>query len=273
MRNLKVLSLCGILLAGLAVTAAAQSTSNQTSSNQTPGSQSTSNWDGRGYYLNVSLGGQAQDETLTSSATFDLYGETGAVASAQTFGGGPFFEIAAGRRVWRNFGLGLAYTNIQSQGGSVVTARVPHPIVRNQPREVSADAGELDHSESAVHLQFSWVMPITNEFKLMFMAGPSFFSLRQEVATVLPQDIGDEAPFTSVTINNITRTEVKDSPVGINIGVDGTYLFRQRISLAQIGVGGFLRYAGAGGDFEGVGGNGSARAGGAQAGIGLRLRF
>ena len=255
MRNLKVLPLCGILISGLAASAEAQGS-----------------WEGRGYYVNVSFGGQAQDETLSGASTFDIYGETGAVASAQNIGGGPFFDIAGGRRVWGNFGLGLAYTNVQSEGGSAVTARVPHPFLRNQPREVSASAGDLEHSESAVHLQLSWIMPITNEFKLMFMAGPSFFSARQEIATVAPQDIVDVSPFTTVTIGNITRTEVKDSPVGFNIGVDGTYHLTSRYG-ARIGVGGFLRYTGAGADFPTAGDDGSVRVGGPQAGIGLRLRF
>jgi hypothetical protein len=115
-------------------------------------------------------------------------------------------------------------------------------------------------------------MPITNEFKLMFMAGPSFFSARQEIATISPQDIGDGAPFTTVTINNITRREVKDSPVGFNLGVDGTYHLTSRYG-ARIGVGGFLRYTGAGADFPTDGSDGSVRLGGPQAGIGLRLRF
>ena len=264
MRNLKVLPLCGILLAGLAATAQAQTATSQ--------AKSVNSWDGRGYYVNVSFGGQAQDESFSNVSTFDIYGETGAVGSAASVGGGPFFEIAGGRRVWGNFGLGLAYTGIQTKSDSAVTVRVPHPIVRNQPREVTASGGELEHSESAVHVQLSWLMPITNEFKLMFMAGPSFFSARQEVATISPQDIGDVAPFTTVTINNITRSEVKDSPVGINIGVDGTYHLTSRYGV-RIGVGGFLRYAGAGADFPTEGGDSSVRVGGPQAGIGLRLRY
>lgn len=255
MRNLKVLLVCGILLAGLASTAEAQSS-----------------WDGRGYYLNVNFGGQAQDEEFTDVSTFDIYGEQGVVASGQSIGGGPFFEIAGGRRVWQNFGLGLGYTAIQTKRDSAVSLRVPHPIVRNQPRELSAPAGELEHSESAVHVQIVWIMPITNEFKLMFMGGPSFFSVRQEVATVSPQDLVDAAPFTSVTINNVTRREVKDSPVGFNIGVDGTYHLTSRYGV-RIGVGGFLRYTGAGAGFATASGDGSVRAGGPQAGIGLRLRY
>ena len=260
MRNLKVLPLCGILLSGLAATGEAQSTS-------------SNSWDGRGYYVNVSFGGQAQDETLSSASTFDIYGETGAVASAQSIGGGPFFDIAGGRRVWGNFGLGLAYTSIQSKGDAAISVRVPHPIVRNQPREASATVSDVEHSESAVHVQLSWIMPITNEFKLMFMAGPSFFSARQELATISgPQDVSDVAPFTSVTISNVTVTELKDSPVGFNIGVDGTYHLTSRYG-ARIGVGGFLRYTGAGADFPTDGGDSSVRVGGPQAGIGLRLRF
>jgi hypothetical protein len=255
MRNLKVLPLCGILLSGLAASAEAQGS-----------------WDGRGYYVDVSFGGQAQDETLSGASTFDKYGETGAVASAQSIGGGPFFDIAGGRRVWGNFGLGLAYTLVQTESDAAVSVRVPHPILRNQPREASATISDLEHSEHGVHVQLSWLMPITNEFKLMFMAGPSFFSARQEIAAVSPEDIGDVPPFTTVTINNVTKSEVKDSPVGFNLGVDGTYHLTSRYG-ARIGVGGFLRYTGAGADFQTDGSDGSVRLGGPQAGIGLRLRF
>src|SRR5687767_14317860 len=165
MRNLKVLPLCGILISGVAATAEAQGS-----------------WDGRGYYFNVGFGGQAQDETLSGASTFDIYGETGAVASAQSIGGGPFLDIAGGRRVWGNFGLGLAYTSIQTDGRAAVSVLVPHTILRHQPRETSTTIRNHEHSQGAVHVQVSWIMPITNEFKLMFMAGPSFFSARQEVA-------------------------------------------------------------------------------------------
>jgi hypothetical protein len=102
--------------------------------------------------------------------------------------------------------------------------------------------------------------------------GPSFFTVRQEVATVrAPQDIRDVAPFTSVSISSVTVTDVKDSPVGVNVGVDGTYLVTP-----MIGVGAFVRYSGASLDLPveaGVTRSGDLKAGGTQAGIGLRLRF
>ena len=75
-------------------------------------------------------------------------------------------------------------------------------------------------------------------------------------------------PFTTVTINSVTLTDVKDSPVGVNVGVDGTYWIRT-ISSVGIGVGGFVRYAGASLDLEvppGVTRDTELKAGGPQGG-------
>ncbi len=77
------------------------------------------------------------------------------------------------------------------------------------------------------------------------MAGPSFFTVQQAVATVqAPQDLTDVPPYTTVTINTVSVTDVKESPVGVNVGIDGTYLIHT-IAGVGIGVGGFVRYSGA----------------------------
>ena len=52
---------------------------------------------------------------------------------------------------------------------------------------------------------------------------------------------------------------------GVNIGVDGTYLFRP-----WLGAGAFIRYNGGAVDLDQVA---DVKAGGFQAGIGARLRF
>ena len=69
---------------------------------------------------------------------------------------------------------------------------------------------------------------------------------------------------------------VKDSPVGVNVGVDGVYWIRT-IHGFGIGVGGFVRYAGASLDLEvpaGVTREGDdLKAGGPQGALGLRVRF
>ena len=257
MRTIKLLFLGGVLLVGFTSAADAQS------------------WTDRGYF-NVSMGGQSQDQTFSESATFDIYGEKGALASAHSIGGGQLFDASAGMRVWKGLGVGIGYSANKNKNDATVSVRVPHPIIFGQSREATATAPDLEHSENAVHLQFVWVVPLGGKFRLMFMGGPTFFTVRQQIATVrAPQDVRDQAPFTSVTITSVTVTDVKDSPVGVNVGVDGTYAIT-RIAGVGIGVGGFVRYAGASLDFPTLTGTtreGDLKAGGPQGGIGLRVRF
>ncbi len=229
-------------------------------------------WNGRGFF-HVSIGGQAQDQTFTDSATFAIYGDRAASAAGHSIGGGTLIDIAAGARVWRSLAVGLAFSANSNNNDAVVTVRVPHPIVFGQPREASTTVTDLEHSENAVHLQFTWMMPLNDKMQLAFMAGPSFFTVRQDVAAPITSaaQISDAAPFTTVAINTVSVAEIKDSPVGVNVGVDGTYLVTP-----MIGVGAFIRYAGASIDLEtpaGVTRDEEPKAGGVQAAIGLRLRF
>lgn len=229
------------------------------------------------FFFNVSIGGQNKEQTFTDSSTFDIYGERGALAAGHTIGGGTLFDVSAGARVWKDLGVGIAYSTLTNKNEAVVSVRVPHPVVFGQSRTATATAEALEHSENVVHLQFMWTIPLTSKFQLTAMAGPSFFTVRQTIATVqAPQDISDPAPFTNVTITSVRRTEVKDSPVGVNVGVDGTYFITSAGRLG-IGIGAFARYSGASLDLPLAAGvtrdNTDLKAGGPQGGIGLRLRF
>lgn len=225
----------------------------------------------RSYYLNINGGTQAQDQTFTESATFDLYGERGAIAAGHSLGGGSLIDISAGAQVWRSFTVGIGYSAFKNTNDAIVSIRVPHPVLFNRPREASATAPDLEHTENVVHLQFGWTLPVTDKIQFAFMVGPSFFTVRQDMATVRPSDIRDVTPFTSVTINSVTVTDVKASPVGVNIGIDGAYFITR-----MIGAGVFARYAGASVEFPDAAGStveGDLKVGGFQAGGGLRLRF
>lgn len=233
--------------------------------------------DGSRFFFNVSMGGQSKEQTFTDSSSFTIYNEpTGAVATGHSIGGGTLFDIGVAARVWKSAAIGLAYSTVKNKNDATVTVRVPHPLIFGQSRTASATMSDIEHSENAVHLQFMWMIPLTSKFQLTAMAGPSFFTVRQTVATVrAPQDLRDVAPFTSVTINTVSLTDVKDSPVGVNVGVDGTYMIRT-IKGVGIGVGGFLRYAGASLDLAtplGVTRDSDLKAGGSQGAIGLRLRY
>jgi hypothetical protein len=229
------------------------------------------------YFFNVSVGGQSKEQSFTDSSTFTIYNEpTGAVAAAHSIGGGTLFDVGAGARVWRNLGVAIAYSTLKNFNDATVSIRVPHPVVFGQSRTATATTADLEHSENAVHLQFMWMIPLTSKFTLTASAGPSFFTVRQTVATVqAPQDLRDQPPFTTVEIVTVSLTDVKDSPVGVNVGVDGTYLIRT-IKGVGIGVGGFVRYAGASLDLPttaGITRDTNLRTGGPQGGIGLRLQY
>ena len=92
------------------------------------------------------------------------------------------------------------------------------------------------------------------------------------MATVqAPQNIADPPPL----IRSITVTSVKDSPVGFNIGADGSYWIT-RVAMVTVGVGLFVRYVGASLDLPSAAGatlEGDLKGGGFQGGRGLRLGF
>lgn len=223
------------------------------------------------------MGGQNKEQTFADSSTFDIYRENGALATAHAIGGGTLFDVSVAARVWKALGIGIAYSTLKNKNDATASVRVPHPNIFGQSRTASATAPALEHSENVVHLQFMWMIPLTSKFQLTAMVGPSFFTVRQTIATVqVPQDIRDVSPFTTVEIASVRLTDVKDSPVGVNVGVDGTYFIRT-IKGIGIGVGGFVRYSGADLDLGSTNGvtrdNTDLKTGGPQGGAGLRLRF
>ena len=228
------------------------------------------------YFFGINVGGQSKEQTFNDASTFDIYNEKGAVASAHSIGGGTLFDVGAGGRIWRNLSVGIAYSTVKNLNDASVSVRVPHPVIFGQSRTATATVSDLEHTENVVHLQFMWTVPVTSKFQISAMVGPSFFTVRQTVATVrAPQDISDPAPFNNLTINTVTLTDMKDSPVGVNIGLDGTYLIRT-IQGIGVGVGGFVRYAGADLDLEvpaGMTRDNELKTGGVQGGVGLRLRY
>ena len=261
MRTLKLVALAVLFIAGAPLAAQAQA----------PAA------DGSRYFFNVSIGGQWKEQTFTDSSTFDIYGEKGAVAAAHSIGGGTLFDVGVAARVWKNAAVGLAYSTLTNKNPATVSVRVPNPVVFGQPRTATVTTEKLEHSENAVHLQFMWTIPLMRKFDVTVMAGPSFFTVRQTLATVnAPQDISDVPPYTTVTITNVSLTDVKDSPVGVNVGIDGNYLITTMKGVG-IGVGGFLRFSGASLDLPTTPGmtrdNTDLRAGGPQGALGLRLRY
>lgn len=213
-------------------------------------------------YGQINFGVQASSHDLNQNGSFPLYDETATFSATTEVEGGGFFEIGGGARVWRQLYLGLAYTRVADDANAAVSGQIPDPLFFDQFHPVSGAATGLDHSEHAFHLQALWRVPVTTRFDISVGGGPTIFNVRQDVVSAL-----NVAP-NDVTLTGISTETAKDTTVGFNIGVDGTYLITDRI-----GAGAVLRYTGGSADLDASTGTVSLDVGGFQAGIGLRVRF
>ena len=221
-------------------------------------------WTDRGF-VNANFGGQAGSRTLSTSTEFEIYGsqefgERATLSTSQDVGGGAFFDISGGYKVWRNLVVGIGFTRVAGDSDVSVNASVPDPLISDRPRSVSTTATGSEHSEVAINLSGTWMMPVTDKVDVGFSFGPTIFSVSQDV----PTSITVSEPGPTITSTNFNR--IDKSTVGVHFGVDTTYLIRPKL-----GAGAFLRYTVGSVDLEGADDN--LTVGGFQIGFGVRYRF
>ena len=231
----------------------------QTSPAQKPAAQAATEPEPlRRGFLNVSGGYQAAEQSFDISGSFPLHDETATFSGSQKVGGGGLFDISGGARVWRNLYIGLAITTFSDKSDATISASIPDPLVFDRPVTRTASAANLEHKETGVHVQATWIMPVTVDFDVALSVGPSFFSVKQGLVS------GIAVAERTTTLGSVNLTESSESAAGFNIGIDGTYLVTPRF-----GGGVFLRYTGG----SVTVGNVKVDAGGFQIGGGVRVRF
>jgi hypothetical protein len=225
-------------------------------------------WEDKGY-LALNFGVQPQSRVFTELSTPLIYGENASLTVPHTVSSGAFFDIAAGWRIWQNLAVGVGYSSFSDSESPTLAAQIPNPALTNSLRTASASTGDLEHSESAVHLHLLYMIPLTEKVEAAIVVGPSFYTIKQDfVASVALQE-GLVYPFGSVTISSVERVTQSKKATAFTAGVDGTYLITPRY-----GVGGFFRFSGASVDLPITGGGTvTVNAGGLQLGGGLRVRF
>jgi hypothetical protein len=210
----------------------------------------------------VNLGAQGSSGDFTQHTTPIIYDEPASIDIAQDYENGLLFDIGAGVTVFGNFGVGLSYSHTSGDGVAAVAAQIPDPLFFDRPRGASASVDGLKHSEHAVHLQVFYRFAATPKMDISVGIGPTFFSVKQDLIDTVT--VTEPTPSITPVV-----AEVSDSPVGINIGADVTYLFTE-----MLGAGVLLRYAAGSADFATTSGSElSLDAGGFQIAGGLRVRF
>ena len=226
-------------------------------------------WIDRGYF-NFNVGFETTSGTLNDSVSFGLYDETGTKTVEQNVDSGSLIDFSLGARVWRNVSVGIGFHRGANSSEAAATASVPHPVFFNANRNAAVAASDLSRRESAFHLQFGYMIVLSDVLSVHAMAGPSFFRLRQDVLADI--SFSEQTfPFTAVNATGVIA-ERSDNVTGLNIGVDVMYLLYDSDAY-RIGGGAFLRYSGASARIPVISNEVDSDVGGLQIGFGARVRF
>jgi hypothetical protein len=219
-------------------------------------------------YVSINGAYQTGGDDFSETVTFTENAENGTFSTDYDMKSGPAFNLSVGAGLWRYFGVGVGVTRYSKSTPIALNASVPHPFFFNRPRTVDGEIGGLKREELAVHVQARAMFLATPRIQAVVFGGPSFFSVKQGIVNDF--EITETYPFDTAAFSRGISTTVDESKVGINVGADVGYFFTR-----QVGVGGSVQYAGTTIDVPASSGTGTLeiKAGGVQAGVGLRLRF
>jgi hypothetical protein len=218
-------------------------------------------------FISVNGGVQQAPSDASDRFEFDEHVETATVDVTYPYKANPAFDGGIGVRVWRRFGAGFAFSRFSGDTEAQVRGSIPHPFFFDQPREIEGTASGLTRSETALHAQVFYVLPLAGRLQAIVSAGPSRIEAEQGVVRDLQYD--EEFPFDTATFRSASTRGAKASAIGFNVGADVAYMFTRRL-----GVGGLLRFSRATVDLDAGGGRSvSVDVGGLQGGGGIRLVF
>lgn len=218
-------------------------------------------------FVTLGAGMQTGAQDLDDRIEFEQNAETGTIDTDYPGGAGLVVDATAGFLVRRRLGVAVGVSHATRAGDAQVTAEIPHPFFDDQPRSVSGVATDISRTETAIHGQLYYDMRPRGRWRVRLFAGPSYFTVEQEVVTGVQTD--EEYPFDTAEFRGATTRRAKGSAIGVNAGLEAARMFTRRVGIA-----GSLRYAAASIDLDADDTQSvSTTGGGLQAGLGLRILF
>lgn len=210
-------------------------------------------------FAGVSTGIQVGTAGVTSTQTFELYGENASLLSEQDVKGGLFFDGHVGYRMWNNVALGIGFTFVQAKADAAITGTIPDPIFFASPRTATAFVTDLSHRAIWFSALATWVVPVTDRIDVFISGGPALVQVQQELpATATVTEPGP-------SIGDIGVTSFSESGLGFVAAADARYMITPRI-----GLGALAKFSASKVDItEGT----SMDVGGFQFGGGIRIKF
>jgi len=210
--------------------------------------------------ISANVGGST-GATFKESESFPSYNETATLTANHAVKTAVAFDVGGAVRIVPRFWVGVQYAMANATPSAAVTAQIPHPLLFNAPRTVSATVRNLAHHEHDAHVDLWYVVPV-GALEVQAMAGPTFFSLTQDFVTTMA--VNETYPFDTATFSGATTARASGTALGFNAGVD---ISRQLTSHAAVGA--LVRYSRADVKFD----RQTVKAGGLEAGGGVRVRF
>ena len=220
--------------------------------------------------LHVNFGYQVSSEELRERNEFQAYGETARVEAVHDIAGGQLFDGGGHVNVWRQLSVGASFSQTEGTDDTTLTGTVPHPLRRGADRTLDTDPRSLTHREKATHVHVGWLVPLPDieKLDLRVMGGPTYFNLTQTAVGGVTISEAGGPPFEAVRVDGVVTGEVVKNGWGGHVAVDIRYLLSP-----NVGLGGFVRFAGGTIDVP-VGDRAvTLSVGGLQAGGGLRVKF
>ena len=176
------------------------------------------------------------------------------------------FNVGAAVKLARQVWVGVQFAATDMKADASITAVVPHPILFNAPRTVEGSIDDVAHKEQNVHVDVMYALPV-HAMDIRVMAGPTFFNVKQDFVSGVT--LNETYPFDTATFASATTKRLSKGAVGFNAGVDVSRLLSR-----NVGVGALIRYSRADVKFDDPAvGQQTVKAGGLEAGGGIRIRF
>lgn len=200
-----------------------------------------------------------------------LFQERARFTADYEFPTGANFDFGGGYLFTESVGVGISFSGTAHKAPALVSATIPHPRFFNAAATGTGETGDVEKVEGAVHLQAVFMVPTSDRVRFRLFGGPSYFRVKQDTIDDI-RYLQTAQLFTSgnsVTITDAPFSESEGTAWGFHVGGDLSVFFSR-----VVGVGGFARYSRAEVEQEDLGGlTVKNKAGGFQAGAGLRLRF
>jgi hypothetical protein len=219
------------------------------------------------YRIGLSGGVQTSGSGIGETFTMTRNVEAATIGAVAPFDRATLVDVGGWARIAGRLGAGAAFSRISRRSNAAIDGKIPHPFYYDQQRSITGTQPGVDEHEDALHVDVVVLAAVSPAFELAVFAGPTWFHTSQDLVTNVSYT--ESYPFDTATFSSATLVRATSSKAGVNAGADLTWFFSE-----HVGVGGLVRFSRATTAYSaGEDRSATARIGGTQAAVGLRVSF